>query len=48
MILKSADYTDKCMWKEWILQRNLRKGCNVPQRREREVGRHIRRWFNDF
>jgi hypothetical protein len=47
MILKSADCTDECMWKEWILQSNLRKGCNVPQRREREIRRHIR-WFNNF
>jgi hypothetical protein len=30
------------------LQSNLRKGSNVPQRREREIGRHIRRWFNNF
>jgi len=48
MILKNTYYTDKCMWKERIIQRYLRKGCNIPQRRKREIKGHIRKWFNDF
>jgi hypothetical protein len=36
------------MWKEQIIQINLRKGCNIPQRRKREIVGHIRKWFNDF